>query len=793
MRYRMSNSPFIIWTFRRSGGTNLAHKLITHSKFSTVEHEPFNIDRIYKHITKDWIKNKNKDSLDEGLRSILSKKINFKHCLEIIPHEINQRLAELSVEYGYKHLFLYRENSKSRLLSLQYAIDTGNWGKGSRVRKSIDLTSTKLPVDKLIHHEITSRNKLEDIFKLLHELDGNNVFHVSFESVFQSDKRVGKFIVQQLFDNLSGVYSELDIENLFKNGQQGTSSEYTKYSNYDEFSSKVVNIGRFCLSKKIGERPPITKDFQCKFFESIKKDKLHCIISSDEDFDDEVIKYLLRNNKLNKVSENMYISDYINNPGDIFLPMSNENRLVSVIIPTYNVSNYIERCINSVIGQSYKNLEILVIDDLGQDDSIAKVESYDDERIRIIKHDKNRGLAGARNTGIKHANGEFILFLDSDDYIDVRLIEKCLHLQSLDDVDIVAFSSQHVDDEGKLYPVEWFEKYSGECHIDATIKDDNTHNFIAWDVAAWSKIIKTSFIKENNIVFQEEQRYFEDHYFSAKLYSMGARFSYLDDKLHYYYRRSDENNKSITQIVSPLVSYYRSRMMREVCLMLEGINPDYKNVFYPVYITLYKQVMFEAFDLKEHAKEVYDNLKVAFNNPENLDVIANEDLYFTDLIFLIDKYTYEDYINKFKPFWKFSVHDLLTVIPSEMHDKLDGYQSSVSHNLKVTPNLLISAFMFLIISFFKTNFFSKKEFKLRVRDFHIIRVLGDVKGSGFDRIFRIYNYVTFGEKYGDKINDKFIADVYLENNPTLQNMNMGLYSHYLFYGRNQRRNMDGLE
>ena len=97
---------------------------------------------------------------------------------------------------------------------------------------------------------------------------------------------------------------------------------------------------------------------------------------------------------------------------------------VSVIIPMHNSSKFIKECINSVINQTYTNLEIIVIDDASQDDGISIVENIKDDRIKIIKHNKNLGVANTRNRGIKEATGDLICFLDSDDYWNLEKIEK---------------------------------------------------------------------------------------------------------------------------------------------------------------------------------------------------------------------------------------------------------------------------------------------------------------------------------------------------------------------------------
>ena len=97
---------------------------------------------------------------------------------------------------------------------------------------------------------------------------------------------------------------------------------------------------------------------------------------------------------------------------------------ISVIVPVYNVENYLIQCLDSIINQTLKDIEIICVDDCSPDNSIEILEEYKnkDNRISIIRHSNNQGLGPARNTGLKHANGEYISFVDSDDYIDKNFL-----------------------------------------------------------------------------------------------------------------------------------------------------------------------------------------------------------------------------------------------------------------------------------------------------------------------------------------------------------------------------------
>lgn len=123
-------------------------------------------------------------------------------------------------------------------------------------------------------------------------------------------------------------------------------------------------------------------------------------------------------------------------------------KTVSVIVPTYNVEKYISSAVLSVLNQTYENFELLIIDDGSPDRSVEICQQFTDPRIKIISQ-KNRGLAGARNTGIRHAQGEYLAFLDGDDFWEPEMLAKNVaHLESSPDVGVSFNRSAFVDQKG---------------------------------------------------------------------------------------------------------------------------------------------------------------------------------------------------------------------------------------------------------------------------------------------------------------------------------------------------------
>lgn len=120
-----------------------------------------------------------------------------------------------------------------------------------------------------------------------------------------------------------------------------------------------------------------------------------------------------------------------------------KDNLVSIIIPVYNVEKYLEDCLKSAIKQTFKNIEIIAVNDGSTDSSLNILEYYAKQydNIQIINQE-NKGLSAARNMGLKHSKGKYIYFLDSDDYIELNMIQECVELAEKKDLDIINFDAQ---------------------------------------------------------------------------------------------------------------------------------------------------------------------------------------------------------------------------------------------------------------------------------------------------------------------------------------------------------------
>ena len=202
---------------------------------------------------------------------------------------------------------------------------------------------------------------------------------------------------------------------------------------------------------------------------------------------------------------------------------------VSVIIPVYNVEKYIEACLDSVLSQSYHNYEIICVDDCGQDKSMDIVRAKQSclpDKIRIIESEENVGLGGARDKGIKYASGDYITFLDSDDYIREDYIETYIREAKKENADVI-YGSYIRDINGKKV----------DC------RSDGKEELSEWiDVSACTKFYKREFLLKNNLDFRGI-RIYEDELFMYKLLLKSPVISRIDYSGYYYIL----NTESITK------------------------------------------------------------------------------------------------------------------------------------------------------------------------------------------------------------------------------------------------------
>ena len=228
----------------------------------------------------------------------------------------------------------------------------------------------------------------------------------------------------------------------------------------------------------------------------------------------------------------------INSSLDIKKPerekMTNKKPLISIIVPIYNTAKYLPRCLNSIIHQTYQNLEIILVNDGSTDNSSEISEEYHqkDSRIKLI-YQKNQGLSAARNTGIKKATGDYLTFVDSDDEIMPKMIEKMLFALQSNHSDIVICSFKEKYPNGKT--THFSQKYSAktfntENALKAMLKEQG------FMVSATMKLFPTKFFK--NVNFPTGKLH-EDVGTTYKLIMQANLISFIPEELYIYHHHND--------------------------------------------------------------------------------------------------------------------------------------------------------------------------------------------------------------------------------------------------------------
>lgn len=218
--------------------------------------------------------------------------------------------------------------------------------------------------------------------------------------------------------------------------------------------------------------------------------------------------------------------------------------LISAIIPVYNSEKYIKKCVDSLINQTLKNIEIILINDGSSDDSLRILRQYEkrDERIVVIDQ-KNNGPSSARNKGIDIAKGEYISFIDSDDWVDETMFEEMYNSAKENNSDVVICDMKLVNKNeetyitGLNYPIRNLSERAMNEIIFNELLSNSQFNSMA------NKIFRTSIIKKNNIRLDKDIYYAEDWLFNIEFFRRSKKVSYIN-KPFYYYRRGHESSSS---------------------------------------------------------------------------------------------------------------------------------------------------------------------------------------------------------------------------------------------------------
>lgn len=314
---------------------------------------------------------------------------------------------------------------------------------------------------------------------------------------------------------------------------------------------------------------------------------------------------------------------------------------ISVVLPVYNVANYLRKCLDSLVNQTFKDFEVICVNDGSTDLSLSILEGYalTDSRFKIISQD-NQGLSGARNTGIKEVQGDYILFVDSDDWLEENALELLYQHVSGFDSDITMFKFKYFDDDT--------EEFSEGPFTNLEIIDSSyyTGNFCYMDVldiifkishAPFNKLYKTSFIKKLDAQFLYGS-YYEDLEFFYKVFLKAKKVSVLPEFLYFYRIRNqsistsgDEGSFDIFNILKStknnLIDSNIYNKVKKDWLLFVIVNLKY------VYLRIQPNLKNKFL---EYMKKFYDSFELA--DVDNFDGWHFEDQSFYKSINISDNY-----------------------------------------------------------------------------------------------------------------------------------------------------------
>ena len=307
---------------------------------------------------------------------------------------------------------------------------------------------------------------------------------------------------------------------------------------------------------------------------------------------------------------------------------------ISVIIPVFNCEKYLDICITSVLMQSYQDYEIICIDDKSTDDSLTILKKYakNDNRIKILTNDVNKGPGYCRNKGVDVAEGRYIFFLDSDDWINEETLEVLYNRCENDKLDFIMFKYfVYYDDKNifghePYYDMIYMDEYSNKIfnHWDLDPRD-----VFRLPLGPCNKLYKKSFLDDNNIRFPSGNLIYEDNPFFFKIITLAKKISVMNMYLYNRRRRLDsimnaiDDDRLFSRIFiadtviqyflsdNQLYSHYKKNLHNTLSKFMltpayDNIKKEFKEEMYMSIRNLYIK-FFDNYDIKEDVMKYVDN------------------------------------------------------------------------------------------------------------------------------------------------------------------------------------------
>lgn len=285
---------------------------------------------------------------------------------------------------------------------------------------------------------------------------------------------------------------------------------------------------------------------------------------------------------------------------------------ISFIIAAYNIEDYIERCLDSILIDNKDDFEVLVVNDGSTDNTLNIINKYveKDKRVRVITQE-NKGALEARKTGFINAKGEYVLFIDGDDWIDSKLKDECYECAKNSDVDILLFNAYLAYEDGRniVHEKAKAKELEGISFSELILKDRINHN-------VWNKLIKREFIPVDSFMQLPSLTMGDDFLMTGILAAKDPKIKIIDEVYYYYYVRNNSvtkaSSKKMLEIIETL-KYLDENVLK--CID----NPKETSDFLWFKYSYYLRLVAPRYKRTEVEKELYDIWK-----KKNLDVSKNK-------------------------------------------------------------------------------------------------------------------------------------------------------------------------
>lgn len=346
---------------------------------------------------------------------------------------------------------------------------------------------------------------------------------------------------------------------------------------------------------------------------------------------------------------------------------------ISVIVPVYNVEKYLEECIDSILNQTYTNLEIILVDDGSKDNSGLICDKYADKdnRIKVI-HKSNGGLSSARNAGLDSATGDYIMFCDSDDMFFPTSCEVMFNEIDSKNADYVVGNYQNCTEEGELWenPVFDKEKYK---NFKLSIKDYK-NSFFIMNSSACNKIYSMPFLNSLNIRFVEKVPA-EDAIFTTQCFIHSKNVYYINDIMYIYRQRAGDS-------ISTNLSFdYFKGINKAYRMIYENFKDNNELGFYRYfYAKSMTYILYKFIDstllIEEEKIDILSNMRWFYKLSKELKVPACQSSLDLIIIKIIDA-EYRDVIDICRV-----IREVRTFMPREIKEQMSKPQSELYSKLE---------------------------------------------------------------------------------------------------------------